>query len=73
MKKNKSLQNAKMLLETLIELMLKFGYEIVVEGIETQEQFEYLKKQGITFAQGYYFSKPLCENDFIEFLEKNNK
>ena len=71
--KNKSLQNAKMLLETLIELMLKFGYEIVVEGIETQEQFEYLKKQGITFAQGYYFSKPLCENDFIEFLEKNNK
>jgi len=71
--KNESIQNARTLLETLVKMILKLGYGIVVEGVETKEQFEYLKNLGVTFVQGYYFSKPLNEKDFVEFLVEKNK
>ena len=65
-------KNAKILLENMISMLLKMGRKIVVEGIETKEQFEYLESLGITYAQGFYFSKPLCEDDFLKFIEEKN-
>ena len=65
-------KNAKILLENMISMLLKMGRKIVVEGIETKEQFEYLERLGITYAQGFYFSKPLPENEFIKFIELEN-
>ena len=65
-------RNAKILLKNMISMLLKIGRKIVVEGIETKEQFEYLESLGITYAQGFYFSKPLCEKDFIKFLEDHS-
>ena len=56
----------------MIGMLLKMGRKIVVEGIETKEQFEYLESLGITYAQGFYFSKPLSEEDFLNFLENSN-
>ena len=56
----------------MIQMLLKIGRKIVVEGIETKEQFEYLESLGITYAQGFYFSKPLPEAEFLKFIEKNN-
>ncbi|MCR4947616.1 MAG: EAL domain-containing protein [Treponema sp.] len=65
-------QNAKILLENMISMILKMGRKIVVEGIETKEQYEYLESLGITYAQGYYFSKPIPEKEFLEFIAKNS-
>ena len=65
-------QNAKILLENMISMILKMGRKIVVEGIETKEQYEYLETLGITYAQGYYFSKPIPEKEFLEFMEQNS-
>ena len=46
----------------------KLGIEMIAEGIETIEDFNYLKKLGIYLMQGYLFSKPgfetLPEPDF---------
>ena len=67
-----STQNAKILLENMISMLLKIGRKIVVEGIETKEQFEYLEKLGITYAQGFYFSKPIPEDEFLKFIEEKN-
>ena len=39
-------------------------------GIEEKEQFEMLREQGIDYIQGYYFSKPLPEKEFLEYLSK---
>ncbi len=64
--------NAKILLENMISMLLKIGRKIVVEGIETKEQFEYLESLGITYAQGFYFSKPLPEKEFLKFIEEKN-
>ena len=53
-------------------MLLQIGRKIVVEGIETQEQFDYLESLGITYAQGFYFSKPLPEAEFVKFIEEKN-
>ena len=67
-----STNNAKILLENMISMLLKIGRKIVVEGIETKEQFEYLESLGITYAQGFYFSKPIPEDEFLKFIEEKN-
>lgn len=41
---------------------------VVIEGIELEKQFNDLKRIGCKFFQGYYFSKPLNEEDFLKKL-----
>ncbi len=65
-------RNAKILLENMISMLIKMGRKIVVEGIETKDQFDYLSSLGITYAQGFYFSKPLSEQEFLKFIEDQN-
>ncbi|MCX7842927.1 MAG: GGDEF domain-containing phosphodiesterase, partial [Clostridia bacterium] len=55
---------------SIIALTHVLGMEVIAEGIETKEQFEYLKKIGCNTAQGYYLSKPLKLEDFKIFLQK---
>lgn len=53
-----------------IDMLKSLGMEIVAEGVETKEQLDGMEEFGINYIQGYYFSKPLCENDVIEFVRK---
>ena len=46
--------------------------EIVSEGIETREQYNTMEGLGIEYIQGYYFSKPLPEKEFVQFMLKAN-
>lgn len=41
--------------------------EVVVEGVETARQLELLRDIGVRRAQGYYFSRPLRADAFLEF------
>ena len=61
-------EKARMILESIVELVHKMGVKIVQEGVETKEQFEFLKNLGVEFMQGYYFSRPVNETDYIKFL-----
>jgi len=70
--KNPVQKNAKIILENMITMILNLGKKIVVEGVETKEQLEYLEKLGVTFIQGYYFSKPLPADEFLKFLDEHN-
>lgn len=45
---------------------------VVAEGVETKEQYDYLKKIGCDYIQGYYFSKPVPQEEFVEFIRENN-
>ena len=45
--------------------------QTVVEGVETKEQLDLFIEYGATYIQGYYFSKPLEFNSYIEFLREN--
>lgn len=71
--KNNPVQaNAKIILDNMITMILNLGKKIVVEGVETKEQLDYLEKMGVTYIQGFYFSKPLPAADYLKFLEEHN-
>ncbi|MBW4966041.1 EAL domain-containing protein [Pseudoalteromonas sp. CR1] len=55
------------LVEATIAMSHGLGLRVVAEGVETQEQLTILKELGCDFAQGYYFSKPIPEQDLIDF------
>lgn len=48
------------------DLASTIGKQICVEGIETKEQFEVLLDMSVRMVQGFYFSKPLPEEEFEE-------
>lgn len=56
------------LLQSIIDLAHQLGLKVVAEGVETQEQFHYLLKNGCDSAQGYYFCKPATPEAFETFL-----
>jgi diguanylate cyclase (GGDEF)-like protein/PAS domain S-box-containing protein len=43
---------------------------VIAEGVETEEQLNYLKMQGCDFAQGYLFSQPINSADMSKLLEQ---
>ncbi|SFW43805.1 EAL domain-containing protein [Ruminococcus flavefaciens] len=59
------------LLKTSIDMVHKMQKKALMEGVETEQQIEILKKLGCEYLQGYYFSKPLPKNEFIRLIENN--
>lgn len=68
-------KNGKCIMEYTIHLGRQLGMDIVVEGVEIKEQYDYLKTFGNIALQGYYFSKPVDKETMEQFLEeeKNKK
>ena len=57
-------------LDSAIQLFRNLGIPIVIEGVETKEQLEFIKEKKIDYVQGFYFAKPMKEEDLIKFLNK---
>lgn len=53
-----------------IRLLKEIGMEIVVEGVETEAVLQQFEEMGCDFIQGYYFSRPLPQQEFVEFIKK---
>ena len=56
------------MLEVIIEIADRLGVPIIAEGVETEEQLLALRDLGCDIAQGFYFSKPVTEAVFGEFI-----
>lgn len=54
-------KKGKIMYESLIKVIKSLNLKMVSEGIETQEELEFLKKNGIFVGQGYLFSKPVSK------------
>lgn len=61
-------KRAAVIMETVVAMAKKLDMGIIVEGVETKSQVEYLSRIGCTDIQGYYFSRPLPEADFSILL-----
>ena len=61
-------EKAEKLLSSVISMLKAIGAKIVAEGIETEEMAEYLTDKGVDYLQGYFFSKPVPEDTFVEIL-----
>ena len=58
----------KSIVKSILQIAHNLSMTSVAEGIETEEQYELLKKLGCNVAQGYYFYKPMP----FEELDKKN-
>ena len=56
------------IVKAIIALAQSLNMNTVAEGVETQEQLDFLVSQGCYNIQGYYYSKPLPEDEYKDFL-----
>jgi len=54
------------IVETIIALAYKLGLEVIAEGVETQEQLQFLQENGCDKYQGYYFCRPMPADELIQ-------
>ncbi|NLW70014.1 MAG: EAL domain-containing protein [Eubacteriaceae bacterium] len=59
-------------LEKLVAGFKDMGRMVVAEGVETEEQFDFVKKCGCDMVQGYYFARPMPQDELREFLSKES-
>ena len=59
-------ENDQAIVSTIISLAKSLGIEVIAEGIETQEQEQFLRDCHCLQAQGYLFSRPLSADDFAD-------
>ncbi|MBQ8842506.1 MAG: GGDEF domain-containing protein [Ruminiclostridium sp.] len=57
-------------LQNTVKMLKDMNMEIVVEGIETEKMVEQFTDLNCDYIQGYYYSKPIPEDDFVEFVKK---
>jgi diguanylate cyclase (GGDEF)-like protein len=58
------------IIETLIKLSHELDIQVVAEGIETAEQFDYLASLDCDIAQGYFLAKPMSKDNILAELIK---
>lgn len=63
--------NAELILHTFMNLAKGLKCDVLAEGVEAKEQVDYLNSLGLTYFQGYYFSKPISLDEFeLNYLQK---
>ena len=67
-----TVKTEKELVTTIISIANNLNLEVIAEGVETEEQLNIIREYGNIGIQGYYFSKPLEFEKFIEFYNKFN-
>ena len=70
--RNELTEKNKKVISSIVELAKSLNYQTVSEGVETDEQVEFLREIGCDMIQGYYYYKPMPVKDF-EALVKGEK
>jgi diguanylate cyclase (GGDEF)-like protein len=63
-------ENAR-IVETIVSLAEHIGMSVIAEGVEKEEQFDFLCKINCEYAQGYYFARPSDLESVQDLLKKN--
>lgn len=61
-------ERGKKVIKNVIILCKELKLKVVVEGVETQEQIQFLTSFGCEIAQGFYYSKPISVPDFEAYI-----
>ncbi|MEG3619120.1 EAL domain-containing protein [Magnetovibrio sp. PR-2] len=60
------------LVDAITSMAHKLNFKVVAEGAETASQVSFLSQVGCDFVQGYFYSKPLPSDEFVEFCRRQN-
>jgi diguanylate cyclase (GGDEF)-like protein len=69
----KSNDKQEAMLRLIMDIAKHLNMQVIAEGVEEEKQVDFLKSIGCDIIQGYYFSKPLAEKDYIEHIIINGK
>lgn len=61
--------NSQIIVKSVIDLANNFGINSIAEGVENENQLEFLKNYNCDEAQGYYFAKPMGIDDLRKFVD----
>jgi EAL domain-containing protein (putative c-di-GMP-specific phosphodiesterase class I) len=56
------------ILENCVHMIRQMGRKVLVEGVETKEHADKLKNLGVDYLQGFYFSRPIPKNEFLQLI-----
>lgn len=62
--------NDEIVISSIVEMAKKLNVTVLCEGVETEEQVQFLRKIGCDLMQGYYFSKPVDVDSFSHKIEE---
>ena len=65
-------EDGKVILENTVHMMQGIRKALVVEGVETKEAVDAIGQLSCDFIQGYYYSRPMPEEAFMEFVNRHN-
>ncbi len=60
------------LCEAIIAMAHHLGLQVVAEGVETEQHWQFLRESGCDFVQGYYFGRPMPAADFAVYMRQFN-
>ncbi len=63
-------QKSDQIVKSLVNLSHDLSMDVVAEGIETEEEANLMRKYKTTYGQGFHFSRPVNETDFIKLLRQ---
>lgn len=61
------------ILESVVNMARQMKIPIIVEGVETQKQEEFLLRMGCRYTQGYYYYRPMAVEDFEELISDERR
>ncbi|WP_029333678.1 bifunctional diguanylate cyclase/phosphodiesterase [Exiguobacterium aurantiacum] len=62
-------RNQEAIVRSMIQLGHNLGMKVLMEGVETSDQLEWLLNERCDYVQGYYFSRPLREKDVLKHVK----
>lgn len=61
-------ENDKIVLTSVIDMAKQLNMIVLCEGVETENQVDFLKDAGCDIIQGYYYARPMCQSEFDDFI-----
>ena len=64
---------AETIIRSTISMAHAFGADVIAEGVETEKQLAFLSDAGCDMIQGYYFYRPMSEEEFVRIMDNPSK
>jgi EAL domain-containing protein (putative c-di-GMP-specific phosphodiesterase class I) len=61
------------IVRAMISLAHNLNKQVIAEGVENREQLEFLIRHECDQVQGYFFSRPICEEQFLALLSRSQR
>lgn len=66
-----NMEKTEQFITSLMKMAQQLNKKTVFEGVETEEQRDFLKSINCDSVQGYFYSKPLSQEDFVRFMKEH--